>query len=103
MTFALKIKYQYGAKAKAFINTNRLFSEQHFKQEMVDMFDTIDIHPTHALVQVNITLSNFEENKAVTMDLLNYDEDMKQSKLTASMQKLRDKFGIDIIKSAGEL
>ncbi|HEC45982.1 MAG TPA: DNA polymerase IV [Epsilonproteobacteria bacterium] len=103
MTFALKIKYQYGAKAKDFINTNRLFSEQHFKQEMVDMFDAIDIHPTHALVQVNITLSNFEENKAVTMDLLNYDEDMKQSKLTASMQKLRDKFGIDIIKSAGEL
>ena len=37
------------------------------------------------------------------MDLLNYEEDMKQSKLTASMQKLRDKFGIDIIKSAGEL
>ena len=33
------------------------------------------------------TLSNFEENKAVTMDLLNYEEDMKQSKLTASMQK----------------
>ena len=70
---------------------------------MIEMFDAIDIHPTHAIVQVNITLSNFEENKTVTMDLLNYEEDMKQSKLTASMQKLRDKFGIDIIKSAGEL
>ena len=67
------------------------------------MFDLIDIHPTHAIVQVNITLSNFEENKAVIIDLLNYEEDMKQSKLTASMQKLRDRFGIDIIKSGGEL
>jgi len=28
---------------------------------------------------------------------------MKQSKLTDSMQKLRDKFGIDIIKNDGEL
>ena len=103
MTFSLKIKYQYGSKAKDFINTNRLFSESHFKQEMVSMFSAIDRHPTHAIVQVNITLSNFEENKAVTMDLLNYENDMKQSKLTDSMQKLRDKFGIDIIKDAGEL
>jgi DNA polymerase-4 len=103
MTFSLKIKYQYGSKAKDFINTNRLFSEQHLKHEMVKMFEAIDIHPTHAVVQVNITLSNFEENKAITMDLLNYEDDMKQSKLTESMQKLRDKFGIDIIKSAGEL
>ena len=103
MTFSLKIKYQYGSKAKGFINTNRLFSEGHFKQEMIHMFAAIDRHPTHAIVQVNITLSNFEENRAVTMDLLHYEDDMKQSKLTDSMQKLRDKFGIDIIKSAGEL
>ncbi|WP_309499848.1 DNA polymerase IV [Sulfurovum sp.] len=103
MTFFLKIKYQYGSKAKDSINTNRLFSEQHLKQAMVKMFDAIDIHPTHAVVQVNITLSNFEENKILTMDLLNYEDDIKQSKLTTSMQKLRDKFGIDIIKSAGEL
>jgi DNA polymerase-4 len=37
------------------------------------------------------------------MDLLNYEDDIKQSKLTASIQKLRDKFGIDIIKSGGEM
>jgi DNA polymerase-4 len=103
MTFSLKIKYQYGSKSKDFINTNRLFSESHFKQEMVHMFAAIDRHPTHAIVQVNITLSNFEENRAVTMDLPNYENDMKQSKLTDSMQKLRDKFGIDIIKNDGEL
>ena len=70
---------------------------------MVNMFATIDRHPTHAIVQVNITLSNFEEHKMLTMDLLHYEDDMKQSKLTDSMQKLRDKFGIDIIKNAGEL
>ncbi len=103
MTFSLKIRYQYGAKAKDFINTNRLFSELHLKQEIVTMFNSIDMHPSHPVVQVNITLSNFEANKPVTMDLLNYEEDMKQSKLTESMQKLRDKFGVDIIKSGGEL
>ena len=31
------------------------------------------------------------------------EDDAKQAKITASLQKLRDKFGIDIIKSGGEL
>jgi len=39
----------------------------------------------------------------MTMDLLNLEEDTKQSKLTAIQQKIRDKHGIDIIKSGGEL
>ena len=103
LTYALKIKYQYGSTEKMYINTNRLFSEQQFKEEVVKIFYNIDNHPSHALVQVNITLSNFEESKTITMDLLHYEEDQKKSKLTASMQKLRDKFGIDIIKSASEL
>ena len=103
MTFSLKIRYQYGAKAKDFINTNRLFSELHLKQEIVAMLNAIAIHPSHPVVQINITLSHFEESRLVTMDLLNYEEDMKRSRLTESMQKLRDKFGVDIIKSGGEL
>ena len=103
MTFSLKIKYQYGDKAKDYINNNRTFTEQHLKQDMINIFDKIDNHPSHAVVQVNITLSNFQEDKAVTMDLFTLEEDSKQSKLTDSMQKLRDKFGIDIIKSGGEL
>ena len=37
------------------------------------------------------------------MNLLNYEDDKKQSNLTISMQKLRNKYGIDIIKSGGEL
>ena len=103
MTYALKIRYQYGLKSKDYVNFNRLFNEQHLKREIINLFDKIDTHPTHNIIQVNITLSNFEENKNITMDLLNYEEDTKQLKLTKSLQQLRDKFGIDIIKSGGEL
>jgi DNA polymerase-4 len=103
MTFALNIRYQYGAKSKSYINSNRVFNEQNFKNQIVKLFVDIDTHPTHAIIQVNLTLSNFEENRNVTMSLLDYEEDLKQSNLTSSMQKLRDKFGVDIIKSAGEL
>ena len=70
---------------------------------MLKLFDKIDIHPSHAIIQLNLTLSHFAEEKGVTLDILHYDEDQKASKLTKSMQQLRDKFGIDIIKSGGEL
>jgi len=82
---------------------NRLFNEQFFKESIIKLFDKIDKHKSHYIIQINITLGNFEESKTMTMNLLNYEEDIKQAKLTDSLQKLRNKFGIDIIKSAGEL
>ena len=101
--YALKIRYEYHSKSKDAISTNRLFSEQYCKEVMLKLFDKIDIHPSHAIIQLNLTLSHFAEEKGVTLDILHYDEDQKASKLTKSMQQLRDKFGIDIIKSGGEL
>jgi len=103
MTYSLNIRYQYGVKEKDYINANRLFNEQFFKESIIKLFDKIDNHKSHYIMQINITLGNFEESKTMTMNLLDYEEDMKQAKLTDSLQKLRDKFGIDIIKSAGEL
>jgi len=103
MTFSINIRYQYGEKAKDYINTNRGFAELLLKQEMIKLFDKVDIHKSHAIIQLNLTLSNFSEDKPTTMNLLSFEEDKKQEDLTLSMQKLRDKFGIDIIKSAGEL
>ena len=103
MTYSLNIKYQYGDKSKDYINSNRLFNENYFKEALIELFNKIDIHPSHSIVQINISLSNFEENKPMTMNMLHYADDTKQSKLTQSLQKLRDKYGIDIIKSGGEL
>ncbi|MCV6608922.1 MAG: DNA polymerase IV [Campylobacterales bacterium] len=102
MTYSLRIKYQYGEKAKDFINANRLFNEKYFKEAMTDLFNQIDRFPRYRIVQLNVSLSSFEENKNITMDLLNYQEDTVQSKLTASQHLLRSKYGIDIIKSGGE-
>ena len=101
--YALKIRYEYRSKSKDTISSNRLFSEQYCKEVMLGLFDKIDIHPSHAIIQLNLTLSNFAEGRGVTMDLLHYEPDQKASRLTDSMQKLREKFGIDIIKSGGEL
>jgi len=101
--YTLKIRYEYWSKSKDTFSTNRLFSEQYAKEVMLGLFERIDIHPSHAIIQLNLTLSNFVEGRGVTPDILHYELDQKASMLTDSMHKLREKYGIDIIKSGGEM
>ena len=103
LTYALKIKYEYSIKSKNYVNVNRIFNETDFKEAMGKLFDENDIHPTHGVVQLNITVSNFAKTNEYTYNLFEYESDIKKKKLTDKVQKLRNKFGIDIIKSASEL
>jgi DNA polymerase-4 len=103
LRYALEIKYQYNTKAKGYININRNFSEILLKQELVKIFESIDQHPTQAVVQINITLSNFSKNKRMTLNMFEILKDQNQVKINETLQKLRERFGVDIIKSGGEL
>ena len=102
-TFYLKIKYEYGAKSKEYINTNRLFNEIFFKESMQGLFEKIDNHKNRNIIQLNIIVSNFIENRQHSYNLFNYEEDKRNLELTKKLNKLRDKYGVDIIKNANEL
>lgn len=67
------------------------------------LFRKIDIHPTHNIIQINITVSNFIENKQNSFNLFEYEKDLKKQLLESKLNSLRDKYGIDIIKNAVEL
>lgn len=102
-TFFLKIRYDYKSKSKDYINTNRLFNEKYFKNSILELFKKIDIHPTHHIIQLNLTVSNFVENNNHSFNLFEYENDKKSLDLTNKINSLRDKYGIDIIKNATEL
>lgn len=102
-TFFLKIRYEYRLKSKEYLNTNRVFSENYLKEEIMTLFRKIDIHPTHNIIQINITVSNFIENKQNSFNLFEYEKDLKKQLLESKLNSLRDKYGIDIIKNAVEL
>jgi len=102
-SFFLQIRYEYNIKSKETINTNRLFNEAYLKHCMTKLFEANDVHPTHQVIQINISVSNFLENRQNSLNLFEYENDLKQKELTNQIQKLRSKFGIDIIKNASEL
>ena len=103
LSYYIQIKYQYGTKSKDHIRTNRVFNELFLKQTMLDMFNSCDNHPSHSIIRLTLSLSNFLQNNPTSMDMFNYQNDIKKAQLTKSMNQLREKYGIHIIKNANEI
>jgi DNA polymerase-4 len=101
-TFYLKVNYEYGVKAKTSETVNRLFSEHLFKSELSKMYDVIKF-PTKGAVKITVNVSNFTMHHTKTLSLLDYDEDVKEKELSKKIHELRERFGLDILKTGDEL
>jgi len=102
-SYNLKIKYQDFLKQKYRITIDRLFNESFLKSLISEIFDKIDIYKSHKIIYVGIMVFNFMEYKQKPYDLLNFEKDLKFKRLGKSIQTLRDKYGIDVIKTACEI
>ena len=74
-----------------------------FKAQMVKLFDETDNHKTHGIVQLYITVFNFAKVNEYTYNLFEYESDLKKRALTNQIQKIRTKYGVDILKSGSEI
>ncbi|MFY9073080.1 hypothetical protein [Aliarcobacter butzleri] len=70
---------------------------------MIKLFEVVDSHKTHGVIQLYITVFNFAKSNDFTANLFDYEEEIKKQALTNQMQKLRLKYGVDIVKSAFEI
>lgn len=100
-TYYLKINYKYNVKTKETITVNRIFSEQQFKYLILQMFEHI-YKQNIGVIKLSLHVSNFVKSNK-TYSLFEYENDRRYSNLTNDIQKLRKKYGLDIIKSASEI
>ncbi|OPX27842.1 MAG: DNA polymerase IV [Campylobacteraceae bacterium 4484_166] len=101
-SYHLSIRYEYGQKKKNYINIDEKFSERLFKSEIIKLFSSIHTNTNQAIIQLNITATNFkDENKNKTL----FDINSKDNKnmIDKTTNSIREKYGIDIIKTANEL
>ena len=103
LSFQIQIKYEYNIKTKAQENCNKIFNEFDFKNSMINLFLQADKHRNHGVIQLYITVFNFAKKGEHTYNLFEYEDNLKKDKLSKNIQNLREKFGIDILKSAFEL
>ncbi len=50
-----------------------------------------------------MSASKFIHHDPKTLDMLEYADDTKMRKLTDALTKIRDKYGMDIVRGGGEL
>ncbi len=100
--YYLKINYAEGMKVKCTESVNRIFSETLFKRVLTEMYKRISV-PHAGAVKLSINVSNFSEIQHKTLSLLSFDTDTDAKHLSVEVRKLRERFGLDIIKTANEL
>ena len=101
-SYYLKINYEYGVKVKKSETVNRVFSESLFKKTLLAMYNEI-AQKHKGAIKLTLNVSNFTQQHPKTLSLLEIDNDMSEMELSRKIQSLRERFGLDIIKTATEL
>ncbi|WP_201351928.1 DNA polymerase Y family protein [Hydrogenimonas urashimensis] len=102
-TIFLGIKYQFGQKSKRSVTERFTFSELTLRRRVLELFDTIDIYRSLAIVRLGISCGNFAVKPVTEGSLLTYAADLKAQKLWQQTAIVRKKYGIDTIRSAVEM
>ena len=66
------------------------------------MYDEIVV-PTKGAVKITLNVTNFTSQHQKTLSLLDLDEDLKEKRLGEKVHELRERFGLDILKTGDEL
>ena len=101
-TFYLGIRYPYQSSKKQH-SFERLLSEELILALSQEMFQELDIYPHSEVIRLTISLTNFQEKPHQYPSLFDYHDDRVAYRLTQHTQKMREKYGVDIIKRGSEL
>ncbi len=102
-TYHFKLKYNGGASSGVSMTIDRVFSETLLRSIAIETIIRIDNLPQYGIHSISISASNFtSEHKPKTFSLFEAQEDEKSRRLSEHVTKLRDKYGVDILRCAIE-
>ena len=101
-TYYLRLRFDSGVRQKGHITVDRLFHEKLCKDIFHRLFDQLH-HGGGCIIKVSMSVSNFSYQKHTSFSLLHIDEDVTHKKLSDSLQMLRQKYSLDIVKNGSEL
>ncbi len=102
-TYSFALKYNGGASTSTSTTIDRAFSETLMRHIAVSMITKIDTLPHYGIHSISMSASNFiSTTKSKTFSLFDKDEDEKSRALNVQVTKLRDKYGVDIVRCAIE-
>lgn len=102
-TYYFKIRYENGVKSKVSHTIDRAFSESMYRELTIKTIQELDEYPHYGIHHLSLQVSNFvTPTQTKTFSLLHQEEDEKAKKLNEKLTKLRDKYGVDIVRCGVE-
>lgn len=101
--FEVKIKY---SNKKTITHTQTLdssFNEILLKKISLELFEKCDIFTDLPIIYLGINTTNFKESKNLDRNLFDIGDDKKNLKINDAIQKIREKYGVNSLKSANEI
>ena len=101
-TYYLKVNYEGGLRVRKSVTVDRQFSEKLFKEKLSEIYEGIAC-PAQGAVKLTLNVSNFGTGRYKTLSLLDLHEDRRACALGKKIHLLRERFGLDIVRTADEL
>ena len=101
--FHLSISYEMRQHSHKNISLAEVFTEKKFDSLCQKLLQEADIHKRLHVIRLSINCSSFTKDSKKELSLIGFNEDQKMKTLTQESQKMREKYGIDVLKWASEL
>lgn len=102
-TFFFKLGYENWGSSKKQYTIYRLFNEKFIQDFTLEKFKELDINPKLKVNYIGMSATKFIHHDPKTLDIFEYESDTKMRKLTDAVTKMREKYGIDIVRGGGEI
>lgn len=102
-TYSFSLGYENWGSSKKQYTLYRLFNETFLHSFATDKFKELDIHPHIRVRYIAMSATKFTHHDPKSFDLLEIQNDTKMRSLTDAVTKMRDKYGMDIVRGGGEL
>lgn len=101
--YHLSISYEMNQKSHKNISLAEIFTEKKFHALCIELFNSADTQKRLRVIRISINCSSFTRDSKKELSLLGFHEEQKMQQLSLSLQKLREKYGIDSVKLASEM
>lgn len=102
-TFYFKLGYENWGSSKKQYTIYRLFNEKFIQEFALEKFKELDINPTLNIKYIGMSATKFIHHDPKTLDIFEYASDTKMRRLTDAVTKMREKYGMDILRNGGEI
>ncbi|WP_345969448.1 DNA polymerase IV [Sulfurimonas sp. HSL1-6] len=102
-TFYFSIGYEGRLRSKKQYTVYRFFNERFITAFALEKFRELDCYPNAAVTYIAMSATKFLHHDPKAVDMFTLEEDRKMQRLDGAVMKMRERYGMDIVRRAAEM